>query len=108
MAEEQVILLSTIKVDNYVKSFFKTFGCVGYDAACAKKVEKAMADFFNKKPGQKFKLEKHGLQLSDSESGRIFAASSPQATQTPARPADASSLDNGPLLTQEKSHIKFV
>jgi len=119
MADKNVILLSTIRVDNYVKSFFKTFNSVGYTSEVAKQVERAMFEYFNKYVAQRrvkeFKLERYGVGLFDSENGKIFVKlGSEEAESTKAAPPPAGAGDqgigSGSLLALERSRvdIKFT
>lgn len=118
MAGENIILISSIKVDNYVKSFFKNFGSIGYDAGAAKEVEKAMFDYFNnylpKNQVKKFRLERYGLSLKETDEGKVFirlgsenesacVQNCPKCEEKIMPPVDETSL-----LTKEKGHINFI
>lgn len=116
MADQNIILISSIKVDNYVRSFFKNFGSIGYEAKVAKEVEKAMFDYFNnylpKNQVKKFRLERYGLSLKETDEGKVFAKIGFENETAPAdsffEAQNIPPIDETPLLAKEKGHINFI
>jgi hypothetical protein len=115
MDEKNVILINTIKVDKYVESFFKTFSAHGYTREAAKRVEKAMFEYYNnylsKNQVKNFKLENFHLCLVDYNDGKIFDEYYPQNSMpkavSEAETEPVPGLDPDSLLALERSRVNI-